>query len=589
MDTNLTLYISPRTIAIKKDNQIVSALDRTSLEQHESLPEDQYDKIPFYSILGLFRYETLYYLVLIQKTKQIVQFNQIHQIKSFRIIPLQSQEETIDSKYFSKLLKIGLNQCQMYFSEISDLTLTLPQQLNNQRTRELFIWNLEGIKCLNDIWPNMPFFTPVIAGHINSVGPFILISKRCNKNGGCHTWNRGVDEKGYAANFVETEEIFFTKDCSIIDAKSEFQKINAISHVEIAGSCPIFWSQYPTMQLGKPFHYGPEGECKRRFNLHFDKLEELYSNFNSIEGHYYSTSDIQKNNNQISILNLRKENSDPLLIDSEYSNGSVDNDSLKIMIISLLQTKGKENKMTNIYEQYAQERGIEFTKFDFNKYCKEEGGLRNKIENFKDIADATVIKEGEIINNQTRLFRINCASCLDRTSVFMSILYEYVLKKYSDSTEFDYRLHTSLWYERANMISLEYAGTPGLKTHMMGTGTQPKIASFFDSVLSIERYISSFCREGKLTDSFNAVLQERKFSKFEPIGHIWRLLIFLYLIFLYTFLIIFRDKKDAYFAWKSKIKRVIDHPHIEDLRDADEFMEDDFRGGSDSSTNDHYP
>lgn len=541
MDEQFELYKSRNTIIITKKNVTLCAIDRKTLEKVDANPTDNQKRIPFLFLLGLFKYKVqnndyIYYLVLVTKTHKIGFFN-TNQIESFEIIPLTKHQKTVSSQKFVDLLRLGLIHCSMYYSDDYDLTLTLQNQFSKLPSRSFFVWNYEAIYTLNKIWPYATCYKKVIAGCVKNVFPFVIISRKSNKNGGCHTWNRGADINGNVANFVENEEIMFL-DNRIFQSEKEMtvtdSKINAISHIEIGGSCPFFWSQYPNMYLSRPYHFGPDKECERRFNLHFDHLCESY---------YIGIKD-----------------DDPSLV-----------------IISLLNDKGKEFKLNSIYRDLANKRGIEFMNINFNHFMQIKDGLSNEIDKFKDKFDACVVKNGVIVNKQTKIPRVNCSSCLDRTSVFMELLFESIFKKYEPEIfNKNVQTHKNLWLIRANTISKEYAITKGQKTYMIETGYKTTTGKYYDFTISIQRFFNSIFYEGKYCDAYNAVLQERPFTNFDHNDFFRRFLAFIQLLLIFIFLYIFKGSKTAQNAWKARIKSIINHPHIPDLRDADEFEEIDF-------------
>ena len=52
-------------------------------------------------------------------------------------------------------------------------------------------------------------------------------------------FNRGIDENGNTANYVESEQI--------IVYKNEEKIYNICSYLQLRGSIPLFWSQYPDL------------------------------------------------------------------------------------------------------------------------------------------------------------------------------------------------------------------------------------------------------------------------------------------------------------------------------------------------------
>lgn len=58
----------------------------------------------------------------------------------------------------------------------------------------------------------------------------LLISRRSRNRAGTRYKRRGVDENGYVANYVETEQCLLFGD-------------HILSFVQVRGSVPVFWSQ----------------------------------------------------------------------------------------------------------------------------------------------------------------------------------------------------------------------------------------------------------------------------------------------------------------------------------------------------------
>lgn len=613
------LFKSKNTLLIAQNDHPITAFDRINVQQEEvtvsNSNEHTKGSIKFYFILGLYMYEipdgdqknkNLYFLVLVTDIERFDFFN-VCKVKKFVIIPLSYKKKNQNSINFCKLLDKGLNQCSMYFciNDSYNLTLTFQQQFENQASRSIYTWNEKAIDRLKKLWPNAKFYKEVIGGHFVKEGPIVIISRKSNKYGGCHTWNRGADINGNSANFIENEEIFIkdekfdtendNQDQKKVSDRIADSKISAISHIEISGSCPFFWSQYPTMQLSRPFHFGPEEECEKRFDLHFNKLYKIY------EGQC-----IDQKTEKDSNLNANSHS------------------KLMLVIVSLLSDNGKEERLNSTYEELAKKRQIKYIKIDFNKLMKEKGKLTKEIkEKAGNYFDESIIENGIVKKEQTKILRVNCSSCLDRTSVFMEILFQQIYedkKKEKEEKEKEAKgdnyssyldhigvfmeilykrifngykskeeegeekeekdeyigIHKKLWKLRSDEISREYAITRGMKTYLMDRDYQTHINEFIDYGIQIKRFFYSIFYEGQYTDAYNAVLQEHTFTKFEKTEFFQKIILFIYLIFLFIYLYIFEGRSIAVQTWKERIKTIINHPHIPDLRDADEFDNIDF-------------
>lgn len=73
-----------------------------------------------------------------------------------------------------------------------------------------------------------------------------MISRRSRHHSGTRYIKRGLDEEGYAANHVETEQIVF--ECSTgLNAN-----LNLSSFIQVRGSAPVYWFQEPHIYVPKP-------------------------------------------------------------------------------------------------------------------------------------------------------------------------------------------------------------------------------------------------------------------------------------------------------------------------------------------------
>lgn len=111
------------------------------------------------------------------------------------------------------------------------------------RAESRFVWNsnLLGNLGSSQAWCN--FKLPLIHGFV-SINPinvngnqftWILISRRSIERAGTRLFSRGIDERGFCSNFVETEQIV------------EYNGDKA-SFVQTRGSIPLFWTQSPNLK-----------------------------------------------------------------------------------------------------------------------------------------------------------------------------------------------------------------------------------------------------------------------------------------------------------------------------------------------------
>lgn len=94
-----------------------------------------------------------------------------------------------------------------------------------------------------------------------------LLSRRSSEMGGMRFNSRGINEEGYVANFVETEQ-FLTRGKDIS------------SFVQIRGSVPLFWRQ--TGVIAPPEMIKSLDAAQPYYAKHMGRLESLYGEIDCI-------------------------------------------------------------------------------------------------------------------------------------------------------------------------------------------------------------------------------------------------------------------------------------------------------------------
>lgn len=73
-----------------------------------------------------------------------------------------------------------------------------------------------------------------------------LISRRARHHAGARYLTRGINEEGFVANYVETEQIVID-----LDANTK-NRSTCSSFVQVRGSAPVYWYQKPDLLIPKP-------------------------------------------------------------------------------------------------------------------------------------------------------------------------------------------------------------------------------------------------------------------------------------------------------------------------------------------------
>ena len=283
-----------------------------------------------------------------------------------------------------------------------------------------------------------------------------VISRRSTKRAGLRYLRRGIDDDGYCANFVETEQILSPDPW---EPSSRYR-----SFLQVRGSIPLYFSQTPYSFKPVPVLQRSASDNQKAFKLHFAKLQARYG---------------------------------------------------KIQAVGLVDKHGGEAAIGEAYEKITKEtnesgdmRPIDFTWFDFHAECR---GM--KFENVEILVNAlgdtlkahgeNVIDSGKVIEKQTGVIRTNCMDCLDRTNVVQSAFAQYVLQQdlqdlgfgidlvHDESTQW----FNSLWADNGDAVSKAYAGSSALKGDFTRTRKRNYKGALNDLGLTLTRYYNNIVND----------------------------------------------------------------------------------------------
>jgi len=397
---------------------------------------------------------------------------------------LQSRQKS-KLKALKEMVEDFYCQNGLYFSLQKDLSaLCLPPQNRKDNTlyRELFFINnfmKSQITLDNNVAEDFDEFPllNIMQGYIFSKTLFIsnvelnlyFIFRRFNANNGRRFFNRGIDNMGHTANFVEVEIIMSRKNGPTGD--------NLYSKVFTRGSIPLFFTQMPFL-LG---------------------LEKIKVNRTSAENVKTAQKHIE-------------------MLLAEYGE--------YVYLLSLIDTGKKEGALCKAYSEamskiMSENDNIGFYNFEFHK---ETSGMRyyrinialDKVNDHYEHIGSNKATNGEKLKSQNGVIRVNCIDSLDRTGVIVSALIrktlkdwlveEFILKPGEDwSDAFEFWLRNE-FANASDMISLQYSGQGALKTEYTRTGKRTNQGKVDDFVNSAKRKILSLTTDAQTEDTYRIVL-----------------------------------------------------------------------------------
>ncbi|EAY19159.1 SacI homology domain containing protein [Trichomonas vaginalis G3] len=502
----MKLILDNNYVSIDDENQTI-IIDRKTLQlQNNTKLNDQNEKYDFLFPLGIYKLNDELYIVIVTEDSKISNFRNIQKIESYKIIQITTG---ITDNNIYNLLKRGLDLCSMYYSKNQNENLAINYQdfLQGRKSRGEFTWNKVPMKRFQDIFKTEKFTIPVVAGYVSYNDPFMIIARRSRNFAGAHYWNRGADENGHPANFIESEELYFKND-------------KIYSYIQLRGSIPALWSQTPPEDPFLPPALGPLSESKRRFDLHSKKFLKNYKN---------------------------------------------------VKVISLTSDKNREKSLTLLYHNLLDENNIHYKHMNVNELQRVDGGIYKAVDEELKDSDLLVCEKGIVKKCQTCYTRTNCLSCLDRANVVQSNAGEIILSYFEKLTEEEILKLKQLWVDHGNAISYQYSLTGAQRTQMTLSTKAVFAADMKDNYMRVKRLLNEVSIEGKATDAYCVVTQDTDIVSFKRIGWFKWLFLLIFSFFISIFvLIVYRDRRKAFHTFKKYGGEVVDHPHYRTTLEADE-------------------
>ncbi|KAI1303433.1 SacI homology domain-containing protein [Xylaria venustula] len=288
-----------------------------------------------------------------------------------------------------------------------------------------------------------------------------VVSRRSVKRAGLRYLRRGIDEEGFTANSVETEQILSTPSWE--------PSSKIYSFVQVRGSIPLFFTQSPYSLKPIPvLQHSPEANF-RAFSRHFNRMGGKYGS--------------------MQLVNLVEKHGVEAIVGNEYQ------------------------RNVDKYNEDKSEGGLPlaFEWFDFHSACR---GM--KFENVSLLLDtlgkrieesgSTVELDGQVNLKQNGVLRTNCMDCLDRTNVCQSSFGKFILDLQLKEEGFDISAQVdqkntwfnTLWADNGDAISKQYASTAAMKGDYTRTRKRDYRGMFNDLGLSLTRFYN-----GMVNDHFS--------------------------------------------------------------------------------------
>jgi phosphatidylinositol 3,5-bisphosphate 5-phosphatase len=234
-------------------------------------------KLDFDGIFGFVRFVECYYLILITKKSPVALIggHYINHIDDTVMIPIHFNSKTYapspqEQRYFQIFNQVDRTK-NFYFSYTYDLTRSLQSNMTQGwekiTPKTMFLWN-EFLT--SDVFDDYSmWYIPIIHGFVDQASTIdfkseisvfghniliTLIARRSKYFAGARFLKRGVSDKGYVANDVETEQIVHDASRTLFSCpqKNSLNNTAYTSFLQHRGSIPLFWSQDISPMAAKP-------------------------------------------------------------------------------------------------------------------------------------------------------------------------------------------------------------------------------------------------------------------------------------------------------------------------------------------------
>lgn len=551
--------------------EVASSLNEREIEQFMETQQEQakLDNDEFkqkgpsaWGLLGLIRFTHCYYLCMVTRCSVVALLggNKIYHIDETKLVPLvhSSKYETPDRRSAEARLASTFHSLDLantfYFSPTYDLSNTLQTNLSGEKAyaASIFVWNShlltpltskysldEDLITTNDggaavMSPELRrrWFLEIIHGFIDQARISIfgnsvyitIIARRSHQFAGARFYKRGVNNQGYPANEVETEQIVSNQLSSLFGDRYT-------SYIQHRGSICVSWSQMSNNMSPQP-------------PIRIDAMDPYYEaaakHFNRMFTRY---------GYPIRVLNLvktREKRPREGLLSQEFENcirylnqflptsRKTINKDLKTrsffepsVIADKEHQKPKSKRASSSSKMGLHLHGgvIEYTHWDMSRAAKSQSSeVIDYLERYanKTLKSTSIFQPGKSV--QSGVCRTNCIDCLDRTNAAQSVIakhalgYQLYALGITDKPRVEYDtdvmdLLTEMYHDHGDTLALQYGGSNLVNTVETYRRINQWSSHSRDLIERIRRFYSNSFMDAQRQDAINVFLGNYQYQE----------------------------------------------------------------------------
>ncbi|KAJ2538206.1 phosphatidylinositol-3,5-bisphosphate 5-phosphatase, partial [Coemansia sp. RSA 1933] len=383
-------------------------------------------------IVGFVRFTKGCYISIVTKRRPVALLggHYVYHVEDTRLLSIAYKPERSDAeeKCISRFKNVDLTK-NFYYSHTYDITHTLQRNVRGDGSEHkgmadawtyhsMFVWNYQLICNTTQGVGVAPDWTvALIHGYVDQSRLSIfgrdvyitLIARRSRIFAGVRYLKRGVNDAGYVANDVETEQIVNTMEVTSFSMplNRPFSNPSYTAYVQHRGSIPLFWSQDTSGIAPKP---------PIDINVHDPYFVEAGRHFDNLF-HRYGTPIIVLN-----LIKTKERAKRESALGEEFSEGlHYLNQFLprgkKIRYLAWDMSRAKKNRQEDVLAilEVIAEETLTLTEFFHNGSELYSNYLKRR-----NAGDTRPLRRR--MRKQTGVVRSNCIDCLDRTNAAQSII-----------------------------------------------------------------------------------------------------------------------------------------------------------------------
>ncbi|KAJ2448775.1 phosphatidylinositol-3,5-bisphosphate 5-phosphatase [Coemansia sp. RSA 2336] len=490
-------------------------------------------------ILGLVRFTKGYYISLVTKRKPVALLggHYVYHVEDTRLLSIAYRPERSDEeeKCITRFKNVDLTK-NFYYSHTYDITHTLQRNvdiwhrcsgsargLGEWTYHSMFVWNYQLIcNATRGVGLGAEWTVALIHGYVDQSRLSIfgrdvfvtLIARRSRIFAGVRYLKRGVNDAGYVANDVETEQIVNTMEVTSFDMPyaRAFSNPNYTAYVQHRGSIPLFWSQETSGIAPKP---------PIEINVRDPYFVEAGRHFDNLFGRYGTPVIV------LNLIKTKERTKRESALGEEFSEGlHYLNQFLprgkKIRYLAWDMSRAKKNRQEDVLAilEVIAEETLTLTGYFHNG--------KELYSNFlKRQAAGDVREQRTRARRQTGIVRSNCIDCLDRTNAAQSIIGKVALahqlfelgqidEPYLSFNTDAAMIIEEMYHDLGNTIALQYGGSHLVNTVQTYRRSTNWRSHSRDIVESLRRYYSNSLLDMERQEAITFFVEKSMFPECRP-------------------------------------------------------------------------